>query len=246
MTTFRITIETPCQENPDHFDKTKNGGFCRSCQKEVIDFSDMSDEEIRAYFSKTNSRNFCGSFRESQLKNYESSKRRSYSLLKMVTIGSLLTVSPVTIMAQQKETPKTHQSQTGQKENPEVISPEFRTIKGRILWRPDSSAIIGATVLLEGTKIGAITDLDGYFSFDIPSSVKEQWLVFSYYGMKTERRNLHFLPDETLIVTLEEDLEVLSEVIVVGGACVHYKTFSLRNWFGVRSVWRGIKRLFRG
>ena len=66
---LKISIPSPCHENLSLMDKTENGKFCLSCQKEVIDFTKMTDEEIVLYFDKKKSgtAKLCGTFRADQV-----------------------------------------------------------------------------------------------------------------------------------------------------------------------------------
>ena len=71
---FQISIPTPCHERWEEFTPTSTGGFCGSCQKNVIDFSGMSDSQLVAYFRDlpTDNQHICGRFRNDQLqKNYD-------------------------------------------------------------------------------------------------------------------------------------------------------------------------------
>jgi len=63
---YQLSIPTPCRENLDSFDKTSEGGFCQSCQQNVVDFTKMTDREIFAYL-KGHSGKLCGRFREEQM-----------------------------------------------------------------------------------------------------------------------------------------------------------------------------------
>ncbi len=62
---IHITIPEPCHEKWDEMSPTDRGAFCRSCQKEVIDFSRMSDGAIVDYLSRH--RDACGNFRQDQV-----------------------------------------------------------------------------------------------------------------------------------------------------------------------------------
>src|SRR5262245_21716859 len=61
-----INIAAPCKENWDAMSKTGDGRFCNSCQKTVVDFSHLSDQQLLNYFSK-NGMNTCGRFHNDQL-----------------------------------------------------------------------------------------------------------------------------------------------------------------------------------
>ena len=63
---LQISIPTPCHENWDTMTPTEIGKFCSSCQKEVIDFSRMSDQEIRRILNSSKETP-CGRFNTNQL-----------------------------------------------------------------------------------------------------------------------------------------------------------------------------------
>jgi hypothetical protein len=67
---FNVSIKTPCSENFNHFSPTKSGGFCNSCEKEVIDFTKMNSKEIINYFKLKSTPNTCGRFNSTQLKTF--------------------------------------------------------------------------------------------------------------------------------------------------------------------------------
>ncbi len=70
----------------------------------------------------------------------------------------------------------------------------------------------GVNVLQKGTRQGAVTDFDGNFSLLLVSGNKI--LVFSYIGFKTEEVSVE--NQSTISVTLEDDVEGLDEVVIIG------------------------------
>ena len=62
---IHISIPSPCHELWDRMDATERGAFCHRCQKEVIDFSTMTDREVIEYLAKHQTG--CGRFRKDQL-----------------------------------------------------------------------------------------------------------------------------------------------------------------------------------
>lgn len=62
---IHISIPVPCHESWDSMDATARGAFCHSCQKEVIDFSAMTDREVLEYLERN--KDGCGRFRNGQL-----------------------------------------------------------------------------------------------------------------------------------------------------------------------------------
>ena len=72
--------------------------------------------------------------------------------------------------------------------------------------------IIGASVLVKGTKVGTVTNAEGEFSLDVPAS---GMLVISYMGFAT--REVPIKNNSNLKITLNEDeAQNLNEVVVVG------------------------------
>lgn len=63
---MKITINKPCHENWDAMTPNAQGAFCKSCAKDVVDFSKMGIAEIKSFFNKPQGK-VCGRFEEKQL-----------------------------------------------------------------------------------------------------------------------------------------------------------------------------------
>ena len=85
------------------------------------------------------------------------------------------------------------------------------TVKGRVVDTAGES-VIGASVLVTGTTIGTITDLDG--NFLLSNVDPKASLEVSYIGYKTLQVKVN--GQTSLTVTLKEDTQALEEVVVVG------------------------------
>ncbi|MCX6198901.1 MAG: hypothetical protein NTY88_06725 [Bacteroidetes bacterium] len=68
---MKISIPKPCHENWSDMTPENRGAFCKVCSKAVVDFSNMSDEEVIRYFENKKQEKTCGRFRLSQLSPYE-------------------------------------------------------------------------------------------------------------------------------------------------------------------------------
>lgn len=64
---FQLVITNPCSENWDAMSPNSKGRFCASCQKNVIDFSSQTDEEIKAYIAARPNEKLCGRFYRNQI-----------------------------------------------------------------------------------------------------------------------------------------------------------------------------------
>ncbi len=71
--------------------------------------------------------------------------------------------------------------------------------------------VIGATVKVQGSNEGTITDFDGNFSIKAASNAT---LIISYIGYTTKEVNVN--GQSTVNVTLEEDNTTLEDVVVIG------------------------------
>jgi len=81
--------------------------------------------------------------------------------------------------------------------------------------------LIGVSVVVKGTTIGTISDMDGRFSMAIPQNGKE--LTFSYLGFESQT-----LPISTsyMNVRLKENVTMLDEVVVMGYGSNKKKEFT--------------------
>ncbi|MEQ1676388.1 MAG: carboxypeptidase-like regulatory domain-containing protein [Chitinophagaceae bacterium] len=64
---LQVSINTPCHENWDSMTPIQQGKFCGSCQKQVVDFTSMSDRQIAEFFKKPSTGSVCGRFMTDQL-----------------------------------------------------------------------------------------------------------------------------------------------------------------------------------
>ena len=71
--------------------------------------------------------------------------------------------------------------------------------------------VIGGSILVKGTTIGTITDIDGNYEIEVPKA--GQTLVYSYIGMQSKEMSAK---GGQMNVTLEETSQALDEVVVVG------------------------------
>lgn len=81
-------------------------------------------------------------------------------------------------------------------------------ITGVVTSSEDGNPVVGATVKVEGQKVGAITDLDGRFVLNVADGTK---IEVSYIGMTSKTVKAH----PNMRITLDPDNKQLDEVMVV-------------------------------
>ena len=85
-----------------------------------------------------------------------------------------------------------------------------RTITGRVVADDQPEGLIGVNVLVKGTTIGVVTDLDGNYSILVPESATT--LVFSYIGYRSVEEQIG--NRSVIDLTMSLDSQNLDEVII--------------------------------
>lgn len=67
QSSFHLRIQEPCHENWENMTPDEQGRFCAACQKQVVDFTAMSDRELAGFFKKSSADDVCGRFQQEQL-----------------------------------------------------------------------------------------------------------------------------------------------------------------------------------
>ena len=103
-------------------------------------------------------------------------------------------------------------------------------VRGTVLAESDRQPLAGAAVVIEGTRTGVMTDLDGRFSFaSVPGG--DVYLEVSFLGMQTARVPV---TGRDLTILLREDGARLDDVFVVA-----YGTARKSSYSGSASVVNG-------
>ena len=127
-------------------------------------------------------------------------KPRETSFLKIAGISLLLlSVAPQFVAAD-----------TYEKQSIETTQQATEKITGKVVDET-GEPVIGASVKVQKSAIGTITNLDGEFVLNVP---KKSIIEISFIGYKT--REIVIGNEKILSITLDEDTKLLDEVIVVG------------------------------
>lgn len=225
-----ISVATPCDQSWNSLLPTSSGGFCLACKKEVIDFRNMSDDQVIAFFSQKNS-DTCGRFYQHQLTQHSPSPLRKtfgYSLIPAGILSLLMFLMSADVTGQSlSENLKQDRLMT------EVVSMS-QWVKGYV--RADSGEPLpGANVYLKGSQIGTVTDENGYFEFSAP--VKEgDILIFSYIGFETQEYVVTKENSENINIKLVMFAELTGEVQV--GQLYDAEKNSSGVWNKIKSIFR--------
>ncbi|GAA4055843.1 carboxypeptidase-like regulatory domain-containing protein [Flavobacterium chungnamense] len=242
MKKINIQIDQPCSEDYKTFNKTDEGGFCKSCKKNVIDFTKMNDKEIFNFFTNENNKT-CGIFLESQLKSYANPSLASNrtmsnsfsSCLFGLSLVSLLSLTNVYSQEQKTNTNtivKEENSATKKDTNSEDQNEKF-TVSGIV-----SDGIIplpGANIYLKNYNISTQTDIDGKFTFPKQLEAGDILLV-TYIGYKEKEIKV---TRENQSIKMNYSIKLDNCQIVMMGEVATNKVYQSK-----RTLFQKIKSLF--
>lgn len=243
---IKLSITDPCSENFNEFQSTEAGGFCQSCQEEVIDFTQMTDREVLQYFASRPS-NTCGRFQRSQLKTYsELTPPKKQWPINGVAAGllgvTLAATFPLNHGHAQGSEPSivmtdSHQEESQDQETSALSSGEDHIVNGIVL-DSEQMPMIGASVLIKGTTTGTLTNEEGKFSL---SELKAgDILIVSYVGFASQEYEVPAKAPAVVNIVLEFEPLILGGVGVLMGEVASDQVYSSKP-----SFWQKIKGVFR-
>ena len=92
-----------------------------------------------------------------------------------------------------------------------TISLNAQSVISGLVNDESGEALIGVNIIIQGTSTGTVTDFDGAYSLE---AAADAVLEFSYTGYKTESVSVN--GQSNINVTLNTDIEVFDEVVVIG------------------------------
>ena len=136
-----------------------------------------------------------------------------------IAAGICATVMPMTAAAQGVKPDSTSNLpvRTTKKDSVKVVdlsdgcaSPVV--VRGMLIDAEDKQPVIGASVFIEGTNKGDVTNIDGQFALKVPPDTS---LVISYIGYKTKKVHVSsLLHSDNNVIVLEDSREPMLDGIV--------------------------------
>jgi hypothetical protein len=223
-TSFTLSIKSPCTQQWSTMDQSDCGRFCSQCQKNVIDFTTMSDAQIIAFLEK-NKTGICGRLHASQqgrIMHQTGLKSTSFFqriVAALLFIGSTDEAISADLHKDQMEINEvsSQKSMIPNGFDSIVQDSSKNRIQGKVVDE-NSVPIEGCNIELMHSKYGVLTDSRGYYQIEIPIDIKEnQFLIKVYYLGYTPYEfvvNKNELPLKDKLITLHED-----HVGVLGDVC---------------------------
>lgn len=143
-------------------------------------------------------------FRHYWLKDIMPLSKKSILMAALLSLGLVATTDAYAVKGNQ-----TYAS--GTMADVQSVMQTAKKLTGKVVDAKGES-IIGATIKVKGTGQGAISDIDGNFSLPVDTATPTIEISFVGYQTKTVK----VTAGTTVLITLDEDTQLLDEVVVVG------------------------------
>jgi len=238
---IQITIPEPCHKDWNQMTPTQKGKFCNSCAKEVIDFTNTSDEKLVKLVHAGAS--ICGRFKATQLNRELTLERKSkYSIANHAASLLLpLAIWSTTEISAQNKPPevKTYSSlgigsQQIQGEIKATSAPKASVIKiSGVVTNKSGHPMPGVRVFIDGTSNETHTDFDGNYSLEVSVG---QFVVFRYVDFVDAKHLIH-QHTTNIAVELQEIPTRKSQEVIMGKIAIprdstHSMHHSSQNYNG--------------
>ncbi len=224
---IQISIPEPCHEAWQNMTPVEKGRFCASCQKTVLDFTYLSDNEIINLVNKND--NLCGRINTSQLNRnlIETKTKSNYFGYLATSVLAFLGLGTSTIVAQDK--PLVEQTDLKHLNRTSDFIGTFE-VKGTVFF--EGKPLQNTTIRNNYSSISTLSDENGKFSIIVKNG---DTLDFSFLGMEIQERVVK--ENKLINVALNRfDNEIKMETSVTG-YIIEKRTFfgrifrKIGNWF---------------
>ncbi|NHM01507.1 carboxypeptidase-like regulatory domain-containing protein [Flavobacterium difficile] len=197
---IQISIPEPCQEGWQNMTPVEKGRFCASCQKTVLDFTYLSDNEIIKLVSKNDA--LCGRINVSQLNRnlIETKTKSNYFGYFATSVLAFLGLGTSTIVAQEKP----EQEQTDLKYLNKATDSVTRITVTGVVSEYEGKPFPGVTIVRKNTVEGTQTNGKGEY---LIQAALGDILVFSYLGYKeyeiivqSNKMNVNLYKDDNIVI----------------------------------------------
>ncbi len=232
MKTYKISIPKPCTENWDRMTQTDKGKHCASCNKVVIDFSKMKDQEIIDVMLKHHGKKVCGNFFNTQIEKpiryIIPQKHIKWPAIAAMLVAGIFHLMPLTGSAQTNTNVTLHSSSLSIERNNETPK-ETKTEPGKdslitytikIIAKEGKTPIVDASVTID--QIGTFTsDKNGKITFSIaegkiPELVQVQITAsgYNYQSMQIQKNKILQSKKIEVLMTVREEYMLRGDISI--------------------------------
>jgi len=199
---FILKIEKPCSENVSAMPRHDVGLYCSHCEKNVIDFSKLSDDEVIRIVEKLDGK-VCGRLTKKQLErifvatqNKKVSPRLNTILAGLFALGMLESQD-----SSAKEVAKTQvvlqhnfldENNVAEQKMFEQIKPADDStkniIRGKVVENGTNSPVRFISVTIKNSTISTTTDTAGNFKIHVPDNLMSDTITLQVYSIGYEMK----------------------------------------------------------
>lgn len=235
---FRLTIPNPCEQKWDLMAPSNKGKYCSHCQKTVIDFSRLSDNEIINIVAQTPGK-ICGRLTQQQI-NYHFSNDQKLRRLLLHKIFAGIAIFGISNESSAFSITTTYENASIIQEKI-TLNPRDKStittdtlknvIEGTVFDAQTKETVPFSNLIIEGTTIGSQADANGKFVVIIPDSLVGEKITlvvnsvtYDNFQFQIERSELPFKKD-IFLNRIES-----TEIMVVGALIVTQKKHWWQFW----------------
>ncbi len=192
-TPIELSIPTPCSQNWEEMSVNDAGRFCDNCNKTVIDFTHYSDQQLADFFKRSKGK-VCGKFKDDQLEKplhaLQNSQNRSLpqlliSAALVIGLGNnayVENIDPMNVLI------TVNGEKDGERNKTTIGNGNKYSISGCIIDGNTKETLPGVTIVLKGSHILTVSDINGNFKLVVPTRfVKDTInLTISIYGFESK------------------------------------------------------------
>jgi hypothetical protein len=188
---YTVKISKPCSESWASMTDSGKGRYCSHCTKNVVDFTQLTDNEILQLVENATGK-LCGRFNQEQLNRclIQTGKKSVNPQLYKILAGLLLLSSAENSIAHEE---KSATSIVAQPVNDNLVMPEImhkesknefqsdslkNTVRGKIIDAITKEPLPFVNIRIIDSQVGTLTDVDGNFKITIPDSLLKDQIRF--------------------------------------------------------------------
>lgn len=206
---LHIKLTEPCSEDWDKMAPTERGRFCSACQRNLVDFTAMNDEELMQFFLHHRDK-VCGRFSETQLDRTIEQRENSLHFLpgRYTKRIAAMTIFMQTLVHNAYAQVNKHKTEVVAR-NHKANSKVSRALKGIVQDYHNKKPVSNVVVYILGTDIRCKADIHGRFRLPLTDSMHGPITIVAEYVPDTVA--VH----GTIILPVYVNLDSLKEEIYV-------------------------------
>ncbi len=218
---MKLNLTYNCNESWDKMPKTDKGKFCSLCSNEVVDFRNMSKDEILKIHSQSKGK-VCGLYNKNQIdfeqpKQEQKGFRYRFHSLYFGVLSLFMTEGFSQEVTKPIKTVQTDFKPIPIKKKPQQVKKDSIIISG-VITDQQKEPFVGVNVVIKNTRKEVVSDFKGNYKIDVTEEInknKKVTLVYRYIGYKPTEKTIDLKSTNyTINVQLEDDT-VMGAVIIV-------------------------------